>query len=91
MRIVWSATAVENLVQIREYISQDKPGAAQKFVKKLISAVEFLAEHPHLGRPGREAGTRELIVSGTFYIVPYKISKNRLVVLAVLHGARDRS
>lgn len=90
MRIIWSRAAVANLVEIREYVAQDKPAAATRLIEKLIAAVELLADHPHLGRPGREAGTRELLIAGTSYIVPYKVTKGRVAVLAVLHGAQNR-
>jgi toxin ParE1/3/4 len=75
MRIVWSETAIANLVEIRKFI---------------LDSVERLAEHPHLGHPGREPETRELIVAGTPYIIPYRIYRSRLCILAVLHAAQSR-
>jgi toxin ParE1/3/4 len=90
MRIVWSETAIANLVEIRKYIEQDKPVAARRVAQRILDCVERLAEHPHLGRPGREPETRELIVAGTPYIIPYRIYRGRLCILAVLHAARGR-
>jgi toxin ParE1/3/4 len=91
MRIVWSETAIANLVDIRQYIEQDKPAAARRLAQRILASVERLAKHPHLGRPGREPGTREIIVGGTLYIIPYRIHRGRLAILAVLHAAQDRS
>jgi toxin ParE1/3/4 len=54
----------------------------------LLEAVERLAELPGLGRPGRVAGTRELIVPGTPYIVPYRLRGDRLEVIAVFHTSQ---
>jgi toxin ParE1/3/4 len=31
-------------------------------------------------------GTRELVVAGTPYIIPYRLRRDRLELLAVLHG-----
>ena len=90
MQIVWSATAIANLVEIRKYIEPDQPAAARRLAQRILESVERLAEHPHLGHPGREAETRELIVAGTPYIIPYRIYRNRLCILAVLHAARSR-
>jgi toxin ParE1/3/4 len=73
MRIVWSETAIANLVEIRKYIEQEKPVAARRLARRIIESVERLAEHPDLGHPGREPETRELIVAGTPYIIPYRI------------------
>lgn len=90
MKIVWSATAVANLVEIRDYIEEDSPKAARRVAEKILASVEKLARHPYLGHPGREPGTREFIVPGTPYIIPYQVLNAWLVGLAVLHAARHR-
>jgi len=88
MRIVWSETAIANLVDIRRYIEQDQPEAARRLAARILASVDRLAAHPHLGRPGREPGTRELVVAGTPYIIPYRVYRDRLSILAVLHAAQ---
>lgn len=90
MQIVWSETAIANLVEIRKYIEQDKPAATRRLAQRVLVSVESLAEHPHLGRPGREPDTRELIVAGTPYIIVYRIYRGRLSILAVLHAAQSK-
>jgi toxin ParE1/3/4 len=82
--------ALANLIDIRRYIEQEQPAAARRMAQRILASVERLAEHPHLGRPGREPETRELIVAGTPYIIPYRIYGGRLAILAVLHAAQDR-
>jgi toxin ParE1/3/4 len=91
MRIIWSEKAISNLTEIRQFIERDQPAAARRVAQRILASVERLAEHPHLGRPGREPETRELIVAGTPCIVPYRIHRDRLAILAVLHAAQDRS
>jgi plasmid stabilization system protein ParE len=39
----------------------------------IVDGVERLSRFPALGRPGRIAGTRELVVPGTRYLVPYRV------------------
>jgi toxin ParE1/3/4 len=90
MRIAWSETAIANLVGIRKYIEQDKPAAARRLAQRILISVERLAQHPHLGRPGREPETRELVVAGTPYIIAYRVYRGRLSILAVLHAAQSR-
>ena len=86
MNIVWSPRAIEHLKHLRAYIAQDNPKAANRVAAALLDAVERLAELPNLGRPGRVAGTRELVVPGTPYVIPYKLQGDRLEIIAVFHG-----
>jgi toxin ParE1/3/4 len=84
--IVWSARAVRHLAQLRSFIARDRPSAAREVAVTILSSVNLLAEQPSLGRPGRLPGTRELVVSRTPYLVPYRVRGNRLEVIAVFHG-----
>lgn len=88
MTIVWSKRAVRHLASLRTYIAQNRPNAAQQVAATILDSVELLAERPGLGRPGRVPGTRELVIPGTPYLVPYRIRRDRLEIVAVFHGAR---
>ena len=87
MQIQWTKGASRNLKQVEEYIAQDNPRAAVDTVLKIIKAVELLVHQPAMGRVGRMVDTRELIVSGTPYIVPYRVKEGKIQILRVLHGA----
>jgi toxin ParE1/3/4 len=84
--VVWSPRAIEHLAHLRAYIARDHPTAANRIGGVLLDAVERLAALPNLGRPGRVAGTRELVVPDTPYLIPYRLRGDRLEVLAVFHG-----
>lgn len=86
MIIVWSPRAIEHLAHVRAYIARDNPKAANRIAGVLLHAVERLAELPNLGRPGRVAGTRELLVPGTPYVIPYRLRGERVEVIAVFHA-----
>jgi toxin ParE1/3/4 len=88
MKIRWLNLAVDDLEQIADYIAQDNPSAANRMVGRLWASVKMLASHPETGRPGRVNGTRELVVSQTPFIIPYRISNSEIQILRVLHGAR---
>jgi len=47
-----------------------------------------LSDHPNAGRPGRVHGTRELVITDTPFILPYRVVRNTVQILRVLHGAR---
>ena len=86
MKIVWSRRAISHLVQIRDFIAEDNPGAASRTAAQILQSVELLAGQPAMGRPGRIAGTREWVVPATPYIIPYRVRAGRLELLAVFHG-----
>lgn len=88
MRIRWLRTALRNLDTEAAYIARDDPGAAQVVVQRVLDAVAALAEQPALGRPGRVAGTRELMVPKTRYLVPYRVRSQTVEVLRVFHSSR---
>lgn len=87
MRIQWTKGAERNLEQVEEYIAQNNPRAAVDTVLKIIRTAELLTEHSALGRAGRVVGTRELVIAGTPYILPYRIKNGCIQILRVLHGA----
>jgi toxin ParE1/3/4 len=89
MKIEWSPEAIEDLVSLRDYIAEENPSAAKRIAHRINDCVErLLSENPDMGRAGRVPGTRELVVTGTPYIVPYRVKRNSLQVLRVYHCAR---
>ncbi len=88
MRVRWLRRALENLDEEAAYIARDNPEAAARLVERIAASVERLATHPASGRPGRVPRTRELIVTGTPYLVPYRVHGETVEILRVFHGAR---
>jgi len=84
--VVWSSRAIGHLARLRAYIARENPEAAARTAATLLATVNRLADLPNLGRPGRVAGTRELVVPGTPYVIPYRVRIRRLEIVAVLHG-----
>jgi len=88
MRIRWLRAALRILQQETEYIAQEDPAVALRVVGRIGDAVHYLEDHPSMGRAGRVPGTRELVVSGTPYIVPYRVRGQDIEILRVFHAAR---
>jgi addiction module RelE/StbE family toxin len=86
--IAWSLLARRDLEQLRAYIERDNPAAAARTADRILDAAERLEQFPHLGRPGRETATRELVVPRTPYILIYRVRGEVLEMLRVLHGAQ---
>jgi toxin ParE1/3/4 len=88
LKLVWTRLALEDLGQAREFISAENPSVAPGVIKRIETAAKALEAFPQIGRPGRVEGTRELIVSGTPFILPYRVFRNRVEILAAIHAAR---
>lgn len=76
--------------EIHAYAARDKPEAAARLATRIVTVVEALRNHPHLGRAGADRETRELVIGGTPYIVLYRVHRDRLVISTIWHGAQDR-
>ncbi|HYK49297.1 MAG TPA: type II toxin-antitoxin system RelE/ParE family toxin [Terriglobales bacterium] len=88
MRVRWLRAALSNLDAEADYIAQNNPAAADDLVSAIVEATESLKRYPALGRPGRVTGTRELVVPGTPYIIPYRIRMGVVEIIRVFHAAR---
>lgn len=88
MRLVWSAFALADREGIFVHIEADNPSAAIGVDERIAAAARRLINFPESGRPGRVAGTRELIITGTPYIAAYAVTIETIRILRVLHGAQ---
>lgn len=88
MRLEWTRPALRDLKDAGEFIALDNPQAAQRMAEKIQEAVEYLIEYPTMGRAGRVRSTRELVVTGTPFIVVYLIKIPAVQILRILHHAR---
>jgi addiction module RelE/StbE family toxin len=87
MALRWTNRALAALAAIAAYIARDNPTRAQTFVQAIRAKTNTLAEFPGMGRPGRLAGTRELVVHEN-YIVPYLVRGEHVDILTVQHVAK---
>ena len=89
MNIAWSREAIDDLARLRSYISENDSSAAQRVALYILHQVEdVLPGNPEIGRTGRVAGTRELIIPKTLFIVPYRVSGQSLEILRIYHVAQ---
>ena len=90
MRLEWTIKAIGDLREAGDYIASDNPTAANKMADRVKEAVEYLIMHPNIGRPGRLHNTRELVASGTPFIIVYWVRGDAVQILRVLHHSRKR-
>ena len=89
MQIRWEADAISDLIELRKFIEQENPEAANRVASKIVQFVDTLLEHPLLGKAGRIHKTRELVVSGTPYTVIYLAEAELVTILRVFHQSRS--
>jgi len=92
MKIIWTKSAVINLEDIKNYISQDSEFYAVELIEKIFGAVEKLSIFPRLGREVPEIKKENIreIIFGNYRIL-YRIDTEVLYIIAIIHAARDLS
>jgi toxin ParE1/3/4 len=87
--IEWTDQATRQLDQAHDYIALTNCAeVALRITMHIVASVQQLSAFPMSGRPGRVQGTRELVISNTPFIAAYTIDNDRIVILAVYHGAQ---
>ncbi|KKB13697.1 translation repressor RelE [Devosia geojensis] len=86
MRLIWATPALTDRRKIYSRIGADNPKAALDLDELFERRSWQLSEHPMLGRVGRMAETRELVVHPNYLLI-YEIDDETVWILRVLHAA----
>jgi toxin ParE1/3/4 len=88
-KVVWSPEAVDDLESIAEYIARDSRFYAGAVVEKMLGVARNIAEHPQAGRVVPEVGEETLREHFVYsYRLLYRIGRERILIVAVVHGRR---
>jgi plasmid stabilization system protein ParE len=88
--IEWTEQATRQLDQAHDYIAfSNSEEVAARITMRIVTSVQQLATFPMSSRSGRVPRTRELVISNTPFIAAYAIDHDRIVVLALYHGAQQ--
>jgi toxin ParE1/3/4 len=86
----WTTPALRQLEDIQDYIAEHNPEAAFAVAERIrIQVNDQLPEHPSSGRTGRVDMTRELVISGSNFVVAYRLQDSVVEILAVKHNAQQ--
>ncbi|WP_334134798.1 type II toxin-antitoxin system RelE/ParE family toxin [Tepidimonas sp.] len=83
--LFWTPEAIQDRSDIYEYIEADNPAAAVALDECIADNAGRLVDQPGMGRPGRVAGTRELVVHPNYILVYAVVGEE----VRVLHAARQ--
>jgi toxin ParE1/3/4 len=90
VKVVLTAEARDDLERIADYIAQDNPTRARSFVRQLLEAARAIGEAPRgfLLVPRYEHLQIRRRAHGA-YLIFYRVEDERVLIVHVLHGARD--
>jgi len=87
-----SPRADRDLADIWDYIARSSPTAANNVEEKLSAAMESLEEFPNKGHERQDVPRRGLRVWSVYsYLIVYRVEAKHVVIVRVVHGARDLS
>jgi toxin ParE1/3/4 len=88
--IVITESAYIDLEDIENYISQDSPTIARKFISRIFDKIDQLYLYPQSGKPVPEItdiSIRELLINK--YRIIYKLERDSKVnILRIIHSSR---
>ena len=90
MKIQWTEPAVSDMEMVRDYIAKDSESYALRFVERVFEILERISVFPNAGRIVPEAeddSIREIFFYS--YRIMYRIKDEKILVLTIVHGARD--
>lgn len=90
MKLSWSRQADEDVSGIFDYIARDSPVYASRMVARIESAAISASNLPEAGAMVDEYNQPDLrqVLAGSYRII-YRMEPDQIVVLTVIHGARQ--
>ena len=88
--IVITESAYNDLEDIENYISQDSPLMARRFINKIFDRIDQLYNYPTSGKPIpeiKDKSIRELLLNK--YRIIYKVvDEQHIDIIRIVHGSR---
>jgi len=93
MKLRLASEAIQDIVEIAEYLRARSPNAALRVRTAILESLESLALFPQLGRRQALEGVRKLVMRRYPYLIYYSIDElsDQVVVLSIRHASRRRS
>lgn len=78
MRVRWTTDAADDLERICDFIAENRPEAARSVARSILERIGTLKTFPHIGRPGRVHGTREIAFPPLPFIAIYEVHEEQV-------------
>ena len=89
-KVKYSTLAAADLNENAEFIANDKPDAAYRWVETMENVCETLAAHPEMGqaRKSRNHGPCRSFVNGN-YVIFFRGVSDGVEIIRIVRGERD--
>ena len=87
LNLVWDDEATTQFEAILDYVGERNLAAAVRLEALIHERIETTRHYPAVGRPGRVAGTRELVAHPNFIVI-YRVDSDTVEVIRILHARR---
>lgn len=88
-KLIWASLALLDFEDLQNYIGLDNPGAAHRVTRRIVEAIATLRGYPLLGRLLSNTNLRAFMVSGTPYMIVYRVSEEAVSIARIWHTRRD--
>jgi plasmid stabilization system protein ParE len=92
LNLIWSATARDDLIRLRDFIQPHSSYAAKRSSKKILGAARLILDNPAIGTKIDTRQDYELIIpyGQNNYILRYQIIEQKIIILKIWHSREDR-
>lgn len=91
MRVRFLKRAVQDLINIEAYTREHSPRGAARVGERIRKRAYDLAQFPEQGTASEKAGVRQLYVAKTPYMRIYRIKRDEVQIITILHTSNRRS
>ncbi len=91
MKSVVSRAAQSDLQEIVDFIAEDNPRAADRWLTAIASKFKSISKQPMIYPARQELGINLRFCTFGAYNIYFQVKSNEILFVRVLHGARDVS
>ncbi len=88
-QLLLTSEAEESRIQIWLHVARDSPDAADRLLERIDEKCRLYATQPEMGSPRPDLGRQVRCFPVGNYVVIYRALEDGILILLVIHGARD--
>lgn len=91
-KLIWSVESLSDVTRLREFIEPHNKSAAKNVAATLKKSAILLLDYPLIGKSIEDRNEHEFPIKlgRKRYVIRYKISGSKIVILRIWHSLEDR-